>query len=115
MSIKKLKMSQKRLNTELMIATAESILHVELEQEAAKKADKQQMIILCLTSGNQFGMSEADILSILANQAKYPNLDIYGIHYYSGTQKKKRQIDKDFEKLDVALTRSRRKLDLCRD
>ncbi len=75
------------------IATAESILHVELQQEAAKKADKQQRVILRLTSGNQFGMSEADILSILANQAKYPNLDIYGIHYYSGTQKKKRQID----------------------
>lgn len=87
------------------IATAESILHVELEQEAAKKADKQQGVILRLTSGNQFGMSEADILSILANQAKYPNLDIFGIHYYSGTQKKKRQIDKDFEKLDAALTR----------
>ena len=85
------------------IATAESILHVELEQEAAKKADKQQGVILRLTSGNQFGMSEADILSILANQAKYPNLDIFGIHYYSGTQKKKRQIDKDFEKLDVFL------------
>lgn len=87
------------------IATAESILHVELEQEAAKKANKQQKVILRLTSGNQFGMSEADILSVLANHANYPNLNIYGIHYYSGTQKKKRQIDRDFEKLDVALMR----------
>lgn len=86
------------------IATAESILHVELEQEAAYKAGKQQKVILRLTSGNQFGMSEEDILSILGNQEKYPNLDIYGIHYYSGTQKKKRQIDKDFEKLDASLT-----------
>lgn len=87
------------------IATAESILHVELEQEAAYKTGNQQRVILRLTSGNQFGMSETDIMSILGNQAKYPNLDIYGIHYYSGTQKKKRQIDKDFEKLDAALTR----------
>lgn len=87
------------------IATAESILHVELEQEAAERVGKQQKVILRLTSGNQFGMSEEDILSILANQERYPNLDIYGIHYYSGTQKKKRQIDKDFEKLDAALTR----------
>ena len=91
------------------IATAESVLHIELEQDAAKKADKQQRVILRLTSGNQFGMSEADILSILANQEKYPNLDICGIHYYSGTQKKKRQIDKDFEKLDAALTRFKEK------
>lgn len=85
------------------IVTAESILHVELEQEAAEKVGKQQKVILRLTSGNQFGMSEADILNILTNQAKYSNLNIYGIHYYSGTQKKKRQIDRDFEKLDAVL------------
>ena len=91
------------------IATAESILHVKLEQEAAYKAGKQQKVILRLTSGNQFGMSEEDILSILGNQEKYLNLDIYGIHYYSGTQKKKRQIDKDFEKLDAALTLFKKK------
>ena len=89
------------------IATAESILHVELEQEAAEKVGKQQKVILRLTSGNQFGMSEADILNILTNQAKYSNLNIYGIHYYSGTQKKKRQIDRDFEKLDAVLARFR--------
>lgn len=87
------------------IATAESVLHVELEQKSAYKAGKQQKVILRLTSGNQFGMSEADLLGILADRAKYPNLNIYGIHYYSGTQKKKRQIDKDFEKLDAALSR----------
>ncbi len=85
------------------IATAESILHVELEQAAAEKAGKKQKVILRLTSGNQFGMSVSDLLRILANQEKYPNLDMYGIHYYSGTQKKKRQIDKNFEKLDAAL------------
>lgn len=89
------------------IATAESMLHVELEQKAAQKADTKQRVILRLTSGNQFGMSEEDVLSILAEHTKYPNLDIYGIHYYSGTQKKKRQIDKDFEKLDAALSRFR--------
>lgn len=87
------------------IATAESILHVELEQEAAEKAGKHQKVILRLTSGNQFGMSESDILGILKNHANYPNLDIYGIHYYSGTQKKKRQIDKDFERLENSLIR----------
>lgn len=87
------------------IATAESVLHVELEQEAAERARKQQKVILRFTSGNQFGMSEEDIISILKTQERYPNLDIYGIHYYSGTQKKKRQIDRDFEKLDDVLTR----------
>lgn len=88
---------------EVDIATAESILHVELEQKAAEKIGRQQKVILRLTSGNQFGMSEADILSILKNLERYPNLDIYGIHYYSGTQKKKRQINKDFETLEASL------------
>ena len=87
------------------IATAESLLHVALEEEAAAKAGKKQRVILRLTSGNQFGMSEADMISVLANREMYSHLDFYGIHYYSGTQKKKRQIDKDFEKLGAALTR----------
>lgn len=89
---------------EVDIATAESILHVELEQKVAEKIGRHQKVILRLTSGNQFGMSEADILSILKNSERYPNLDIYGIHYYSGTQKKKRQINKDFETLEASLT-----------
>lgn len=90
------------------ITTAESILHVKIEQKVAEELGKEQKVILRLTSGNQFGMSEVDILSILANPADYPNLNFYGIHYYSGTQKKKRQIDKDFEKLDAALTQFRK-------
>lgn len=85
------------------ITTAESLYHVELEQEAAHRARKTQKVILRLTSGNQFGMSEEDILLVLTNQDKYPNLFFYGIHYYSGTQKKKRQIERDFETLEEAL------------
>ena len=89
------------------MVTAESIQHAGLAQQAAQQAGVVQKVLLRLTSGNQFGMSEEDILSLLTQVQDYPNLQFYGIHYYSGTQKKKRQIDKDFERLEAALQRLR--------
>ena len=75
------------------IATAESLKHVQLEQKVAKKFAIKQKVLLRLTSGNQFGMSEEDIHEILGKD--WPNLEIIGLHYYSGTQKKLKQINKD--------------------
>ena len=90
------------------IATAESLLHVELEQQAAEQEGIRQKVLLRLTSGNQFGMSEDDILQVLGHLNRYPNLIVHGIHYYSGTQKRKRQIDRDFADLRGALSRFER-------
>ena len=88
------------------IVTAESVLHAELEQEMAAILGKKQDVILRLTSGNQFGMSEEDIFAIISNKNKYSSLNFVGIHYYSGTQKKTRQIEKDINKLNVFLERA---------
>lgn len=85
------------------IATAESIKHIELEQKVASELGVKQKVILRLTSGNQFGMSKDDIFQILENSDKYSSIEIYGIHYYSGTQKKTRKIKKDFEFIDSVL------------
>lgn len=86
------------------ILTAESILHVELENQAVLKLGKgKKKVLLRLTSGNQFGMSADDIKAIIANQSQYAGLDFYGIHHYSGTQKKLRQIKKDLQRLDTLL------------
>lgn len=77
------------------ILTAESLLHVKMENDIAEGMGRQK-VILRLTSGNQFGMSEEDIEYIISHQDRFPNLEFYGIHYYSGTQKKKvKQIEKD--------------------
>ena len=58
-------------------------------------------VILRLTSGNQFGMSEEEIISILENRLKYNMLNIMGIQYFSGTQKKlSRRIIKELEYVD---------------
>lgn len=86
------------------ILTAESLLHVELENQAVLKSGKEKKkVILRLTSGNQFGMSVSDIKTIIANRDQYAGLEFYGIHHYSGTQKKMRQIKKDMQRLDVLL------------
>ena len=88
------------------ILTAESLLHVKLENEAVCKLGQMQekrKVILRLTSGNQFGMSVEDIESIIREKDAYPGLEIYGIHHYSGTQKKMRQIKKDFKRLESLL------------
>lgn len=92
------------------IVTAESIRQAELEQTAAKQLGKVQKVILRLTSGNQFGMSEADIMQLLSNASLYPNLHFYGIHYYAGTQKKLRQVEKDIKTLEQFLLKAKEEL-----
>ncbi len=75
--------------------TAESPDHYELICNEGKRAGKKLKVLLRLTSGNQFGMSFEDALSILRKR-DLGGLHISGIHYYSGTDKKKpRQIEKD--------------------
>ena len=87
------------------LVTAESLKHLALEQEAAQTLGIRQKVLLRLSSGNQFGMSERDLHAALSGT--YPDLIFWGIHYYSGTQKKTRQILKDMEKLKSCLERLR--------
>ena len=84
--------------------TAESLKHVRVEEEVCAKLQTTARVLLRLTSGNQFGMSQEDIFSIFENIQQYPHLHIAGIHYYSGTQKKERQLAKDIERLDAFMT-----------
>lgn len=82
------------------IITCESIRHALLVQAE----NKPMKTLLRVTSGNQFGMSIEDAKEIIKNQqSKYYNLDIIGIHFFSGTQKTLRKIEKDFEKLEKIL------------
>lgn len=88
------------------IVTCESRLHLDLVEKACEKNGiGQQKVILRFTSGNQFGMSRDSIFSIFDDYkaGKYPCVNIFGIHYYSGTQKKIKQISKDLEKLSSLL------------
>ena len=97
------------------ILTCESIRHAALISEVmlermpegaheAEFAETKTHVILRLTSGNQFGMSLDDIEYIMSHPDEFKGIAVMGIHYYSGTQKSLRKINKDLEKIKSALS-----------
>ena len=83
---------QRAVDVSVEILTIESLLHAELIQEAACTQGVQVKVLLRLSAGRQFGMSTEDLTGIIEdwkNKTEYANLDIIGIHFFSGTQKKK--------------------------
>lgn len=97
------------------ILTCESIRHAALISEVmleciqegaheAEFAETKAQVILRLTSGNQFGMSLEDIEYIISHPDEFKGITVIGIHYYSGTQKSLRKINKDLEKIKSALS-----------
>ncbi len=85
------------------IISVESINQLSYVQRVACKYGIIQKVILRLTSGNQFGMRVSDALRIIRNLIDYPNVSVYGIHYYSGTQKRINQIENDLAFLSDTL------------
>ena len=72
--------------------TAESLLHVEMIDREGVNRSKVYPVLLRVTDvkgGSQFGMDESDVLGIIKNRADYKGVDIVGIHYFTGTQKRK--------------------------
>ena len=69
--------------------TAESPLHVRLLEEAASARSVTLRILLRLSAGTQFGMDESDLREAIARRESTPHLDIVGLHYFAGTQRKK--------------------------
>lgn len=68
--------------------TAESRHQFELVHQCAAELQKTVEILLRVTSGNQFGMSEEDVMHLIQHKEEYPHLDVVGVQYFSGTQKK---------------------------
>lgn len=86
------------------VFTAESKLHIKLINDNAIKCGKKVRLILRLSCGNQFGMDGSDIEEIISHKDSYEGVEIIGIHYYCGTQKKKSVfIQKELETLDSFL------------
>ena len=82
------------------VLTVESALHLRLIHEAAAERGKTVSVLLRLTAGSQFGMDKAEVLQIIANRKVYPHTEIVGIHFFSGTQKRKAAaIIKELDKL----------------
>lgn len=88
------------------VFTAESLLHVELINNAAKSAGKRVPLLIRLTGGSQFGMDESDFLSVVNSRDSLEGIEIVGIHYFTGTQKKKAKIiAKELDYLDSFIER----------
>ena len=80
---------QRAINNGVGTFTAESPLHLELINAAALKAGRVAPLLLRLTAGSQFGMDAAVVKDIIARREEYPGVCIVGIHFFSGTMKKK--------------------------
>ena len=70
---------------DILIYTIESIVHFNILKECVQKYNKKINVLIRLTSGNQFGVSEEDFKYIIENNINLIN--IKGIEYFSGTQK----------------------------
>lgn len=76
--------------------TLESQAHCQYLLEAAKESNQhEQNVILRLTGGNQFGMSEKDLSDCISKIKNEASIKIRGIHFFTGTQKKFKTIEEE--------------------
>lgn len=68
--------------------TIESLDQYHSFSDWCERKEKPVHVYLRLTSGNQFGMDGETIYNIIKIRKMCPHLNIRGIHYFSGTQKK---------------------------
>lgn len=84
-----------------VIYTVESLLQWHIMKQYSQKHNISFNVLLRLTSGNQFGINENDIYEIISERDLYPNIEIEGIQFFSGTQKKSSsKIIKEIDMLD---------------
>ena len=97
---------ERAMDDRVAVFTAESPLHVERIERAAAARGITAPVLLRLTSDNQFGMDEELIVSIAGNRAKYPHIEFQGLHYFSGTLKKRPSlVGRELDKMDALARR----------
>ena len=67
--------------------TVESRLQLDTLLEIARRNGVRIPVLLRLTSSNQFGLDQDDLVDIVTSRRDDPNLAIRGLQYFSGTQK----------------------------
>ena len=93
---------EKALAYPVDVITLESVHHWELLKDALKKglsdeADRCVKVMPRLSSGAQFGMEPSQMEHILMEAADMKNIRVEGIHYFTGTQKKGKQYEKEIK------------------
>lgn len=100
-------------NLKVNTITLESKAHCEYLLEAAKtESQHEQQVILRLSGGNQFGMSEKDLAECISKIKQIPSIKIRGIHFFTGTQKKFKTISEEIPFIEDYCTRLKEELGL---
>lgn len=81
------------------IFTIESRQHYDVLSRCARKYGVKLKVYIRLSSGNQFGMDKKNVETVIELSKKDNHIDVEGIHYYSGTQKKLKKVRKEMEEL----------------
>ena len=90
------------LSYDVAVITIESNKHFYLIYEYCKAHHTTANVLFRLTNGSQFGMDAEAIENILSEKDKYEYIHVEGIHYFSGTQKKKfDKLANELEELDA--------------
>lgn len=82
------------------IYTIESKQQYEVLKTCARKLDVRLKVLPRLSSGNQFGMDEESLMQVLSQIYEDDLMDVAGLHYYGGTQKKKEKVEKELKQLE---------------
>ena len=69
--------------------TVESVSQFELLNECAAKRNITIPVLLRVTSGNQFGLDEAEVERLVSHRENYPNIDIHGTSVIQVRRKRK--------------------------
>ena len=69
--------------------TVESLQHLKVLNDTAVRHGIILSVLIRVTSGNQFGIDEAEIRKIISEREKYAGIEIEGIQFYSGNTEKK--------------------------
>lgn len=95
--------------------TAESMLHLDLINDAAIRRGTVYPVLVRITDvkgGSQFGMQESDVVEIIKNRSSYKGIRIVGVHYFTGTQKRKaKAIIRELDYLADFIARMKDELD----
>lgn len=88
------------------IYTVESMNQFRHLADLAEKYHRPVKLLLRQTNGSQFGINPGEIEEIIEGRSDYPNLDILGIQFFSGTQKTSiKKIQRELRSLDALLVR----------
>ncbi|MGN1171361.1 MAG: alanine racemase, partial [Lachnospiraceae bacterium] len=79
------------ISSDVKYLTAESLSHFQCIEKTARAMRKQVKVLLRLSCGAQFGMDRSVLEDIIRERESYEYVRIAGIHFFSGTQKRKLQ------------------------